>query len=37
MEEDIIIGLIEKPATAHVDAESVSNKDISKVSQITFI
>ena len=37
MEEDTIKGLIEKPATSHVDAESVPNKDISKVSQITFI
>ena len=37
MQEDIIIDLIEAPTPSHIDVESVPNKDVSKVGQITFI
>ena len=42
MEEDIIIDstdttIIDSTTPSHIDAESVPNKDVSKVSQITFI
>ena len=37
MEEDITIDSIEKPAPSHIDEGSVPNKDVSKVSQVTFI